>query len=223
MSLIIEYPSEINKLGPILRTSKGMFSHSVGMKYLGSLLSSAATATPLDGSVRLHPKYDNSRFVYVGRSYGVGSSPGLIVHYIYNQSSESVLSDTGEDMLYAAQGNLPDSNNDPEYSVYVGHGTSATVAIGVAHPITSPRRYLAIAAGSSYAMLNATQCAIDFNPSLFDVSVGLPGWNIIVTRLADAAEINPTRNLTKTAMRQLELISNDQTNIYISRRRLLKL
>jgi hypothetical protein len=239
MSLITEYPSEVNKLGPILRTSKGMFSYSVGMKYLGSLLSSAATATPLDGNVRLHPKYDNSRFVYAGRSYGVGSSPGLtddfifendlavsysyresgyepIVHCIYNQSSEFVLSDIGEDMLYAAKGNLPDSNNDPEYSVYVGHGTSAIVAIGVAHPVTSPRRHLAIAAGSSYALLNATQCTIDFNPSLFDVSVGLPGRNITVTRLADAADIDPTRNLTKTAMRQLELISNDQTNLYVS-------
>lgn len=239
MSLITEYPSEIDKLGPILRTSKGMFSYAVGMKYLGSLLSSAATATPLDGSLRQHPKYDNSRFVYMGRSYGVGSSPGLtddsilqsalatsyfyqepgyepVVHCIYNQSTEFVLSDIGEDMLYAASGNLPDSDGDPEYSVYVGHGTSAIVAIGVAHQITSPRRYVAIAAGSSYGMLNATQCTVDFHASLFNVSVRLPGRNITVTRLSDAPDIDASKNLTKTTVRQLELIANDQTNIYVS-------
>lgn len=211
------------------------------MKYLGSLFSSAATATSLDGNVRIHPKFDNSGFFFVGRSYGVRSPPGLtddhmlddslavsyiyqepsytpIAHCIYNESSQFVLDDnTSSAMVYAAEGTLPDNGSFPEYNNFVGHGMSAIVGIGVAYPITSPRRFLAIAAGSSCAMLNATQCTIDFEPSLSDVSVELFGRNITVTRLADnTPDIDPSRTLTKTAMRQLELISNDQTNIYVS-------
>ncbi|MCJ1468554.1 hypothetical protein MMC07_007183 [Pseudocyphellaria aurata] len=41
------------------------------------LLSSGGSATPVDGSVRIHSKLDNPFWQYRGRSYGVGSSMGL--------------------------------------------------------------------------------------------------------------------------------------------------
>lgn len=44
----------------------------------GPLLNSASTATTLTGIPRLHPKLDNPKWTYHGRSYGVGSSPGLM-------------------------------------------------------------------------------------------------------------------------------------------------
>lgn len=44
----------------------------------GLLLSSASSASATDGSETLHAKLDKTGFVYVNRSYGVGSAAGLI-------------------------------------------------------------------------------------------------------------------------------------------------
>ncbi len=44
---------------------------------LGSLVASAASATTVDGGIRQHPKFDNTRYTFNGRSYGVGASAGL--------------------------------------------------------------------------------------------------------------------------------------------------
>lgn len=71
-------PSEINDHGPVLRSRKGVFSFAVGMQMKGSLLASAASATTVDGSVGRHAKLDSSGLTYIGRSYGVGSSVGLL-------------------------------------------------------------------------------------------------------------------------------------------------
>ena len=240
VSLIHEYPSEINSLGPILQSPKGLFSYSVGMKYLGLLLSSAATATTLDGSIRTHAKFDTTRYVYTGRSYGVGGSVGLldsvtnndtlvtsytyrepgyepVVNCIYNASSEFILEDAGQTWLYTATGYLPDSPvGEPESSAYVGHDLSAIVAMGVAYDVASERKYVGIAAGSSYGFLDQIQCSIDFKPSMFEVTVSLPAKNINVTRISETPDIDPTEMLRKTSMRQFELIANDQTSLYVS-------
>src|SRR6202034_1042355 len=52
VSLIQEYPMQINNEGPVVRSRQGLFSYSVGVKYLGQLLSSAASATMPDNSIR---------------------------------------------------------------------------------------------------------------------------------------------------------------------------
>lgn len=44
----------------------------------GLLLSSAGSATPSSGSVRKHSKIDSADWTYLGRSYGVGASVGLV-------------------------------------------------------------------------------------------------------------------------------------------------
>jgi hypothetical protein len=44
----------------------------------GSLLASAASATPVDGSTRQHRKPDYSQYTYSGHSYGVAASAGLL-------------------------------------------------------------------------------------------------------------------------------------------------
>ena len=240
VSLIHEYPSEINSLGPILQSPKGLFSYSVGMKYLGLLLSSAATATTSDGSIRTHAKFDTTRYVYTGRSYGVGGSVGLldsvtkndtlitsytylepgyepVVNCIYNTSSEFYLEEPGQGYLYTATGYMPDSiEGEPETSTYVGHDLSAIVALGVAYDLASERKYVSMAAGSSYGFLDQVQCSIDFKPSMFEVTVSLPEKNINVTRISETHDIEPTEILRKTSMRQFELIANDQTSLYVS-------
>lgn len=60
--------------------ANGTFTSCPGLYESGALLSSAASATTIDGSLRNHSKFgDNSAYRYVGRSYGAGASVGLTV------------------------------------------------------------------------------------------------------------------------------------------------
>ncbi|KAI9722430.1 MAG: hypothetical protein M1828_004797 [Chrysothrix sp. TS-e1954] len=240
MRLIKEYPSEGSDPTPSTWTSRGLFSYVVGMKFQGLLLSSVASAWTTDGRIRMHNKFDYTGYRYAGRSYGVGSSAGLIddhlssnprtVSYqyqepgyntaatcVYNASSEFVLMETYDTMLWSASGPVPDSPiQSPEYSVYIGRGSNVIVAIGVTGKIERPR-YVAFAAGANYSILNNVQCEISFSPALFNVTTHLEGRNITVTpNTISTPDIDPTGVLVKTAMRQYELIANDQTNIYVS-------
>lgn len=240
-SNIREFASEIDREGPILRTSKGLFAYSVGLQLQGSLLDAASSATPIGGLTRVHKKLDESGFTYVGRSYGMGAAVGLVdddltadeslleysyeeigfdtsVACIYNASSQFILVEDVND-TWDAYGNLPNSGDvGPELSTYVGHSVDTVVAIGVGRNPDDPRRMLAMAAGASYRHLNATQCGMHFRPARFNVSVNLAGRNITVQPAAydDVPEIPVQRNLTQTLMRQYELISNSQTSLYIS-------
>ncbi|KAF2277086.1 uncharacterized protein EI97DRAFT_375880 [Westerdykella ornata] len=240
VSLIREYPMEIGTSGPSLRTQKGFFTYSVGVQHVGNLLSSAASASSSTTGKRLvHPKLDNTQFSYIGRSYGVGAPAGLTdmsissnsqvagyiyqeegylcnVTCIYNRTSAFRLRGPVAEWIYEASGNLPDSVDSGEMSAYIGHTGDAIVAIGVAHSERSPRRYLALAAGPSYAFLNSTQCALDFTPHLFNVTVDIANLNISVVPANPIPDFNPQRNLTRTVMRQFELLSNDLTNLYVS-------
>lgn len=244
-SNIKEYPSEVHSTGPTLRSPLGYFTYSVGVQMQGSLLASASAATSVDGSVRQHSKLDYTHFNYFGRSYGVGASVGLSdsavlgqslhlsysfietgfetsVSCLYNSTSDYKLqSDTGygpdvDTSRFAATGELPNSiPGEPEFSVYFGHGPKAIVAIGVGRDWNNPRPALGIAAGEYYKHLDKIQCAFDFKPTVFNVSVGVAERNITVTPIRSASAFNP-QNLTQVLTRQFELIANDQTNIYVS-------
>ncbi|TGO83357.1 hypothetical protein BPOR_0659g00010 [Botrytis porri] len=239
MSSVREWPSEINSSGPTLRSDRGFFTYSPAMAYQGLLSQSISTATTMDGSPRQHAKYDNSKFMYVGRSFGIGASVGLSDDYIfdtsivtgytfqeigysaetsciYNQSSDFKLVNDGL-QLFAARGFLPDSTSS-EFSVYLGHKSNSIVAFGVAADNTGYNpRYLGIAAGSDYGNLNKAQCRTEFKPTLFDVSVVLSDKTITVTPTnIPAIDIEPSGNLTHVLERQFELSSNDMSNIYQS-------
>lgn len=176
----------------------------------GGILTSAASATPIDGKERRHAKIDYSGFTYIGRSYGIGAVMGLLdesifedtmaqaytyrevgyethVACMYNTSSRFRLFKLGGvDSMFIAKGNLPNSPpRDPEYSLYIGHTSDTVVAIGVGHTTTpdDPQRMLAITAGDSYGNLNATQCRFEYVPRVFEVSVGLGDRNVTVTPL----------------------------------------
>jgi hypothetical protein len=146
---------------------------------------------------------------------------GTAVRCSYNVSSQYVITDTlGLDMLYAAQGKLPNSN-EPEYSVMVGHTKDAIVSMGVGRNRTDPRRIVAIASGNSYQNLNSTQCTLDYVPTKFRVTVGLQERNITVTPVVELPSVvyqpfSAEANLTSVVTRQLEIISNAQTNLYVS-------
>ncbi|KAF1950982.1 hypothetical protein CC80DRAFT_576383 [Byssothecium circinans] len=239
VSMIKEYPMVIGKAGPSFRNQKGFFTYSPGQHLIGPLLSSAAAASSVGIKKQVHPKIDNTQFSYRGRSYGVGAPVGLMdqmissnfqaagyvyqeagylinVSCVYNLTSNFVLSGPVNEWIYAASGDLPDSDGGPEYSNYIGHDGKAIVAMGVAWSDRSPRRYLAIAAGEAYAFLNSTQCELDFTPTLFNVTVDLSNLNITVFPAQTITDFNPERNLTRTVVRQFELLSNDMTNLYVS-------
>ncbi|KAK7702018.1 hypothetical protein SLS64_009879 [Diaporthe eres] len=216
-SLIAEYASEVGAdAPPDVRGTKGYFTYKVGVGLTGELLRAAASATPTGDQPRNHQKNDNTQFTYIGRSYGVGSSVGLLddttpsdtlalaltfkevgydasVSCAYNASADFVLEALGSGDIdaFAAKGELPNSvPGDPEYSTYVGWGARSVVAIGVGRDANSTRHTLGIAAGEAYAHLNATQCDISFASALFDVAVSLRGRNISVTR----ASTGPTND-----------------------------
>jgi hypothetical protein len=242
VSLIHEYPSEFNNQADEMevRTTKGLFTYDVGMRFQGALLSSGSDASTVDGSPRQHKKLDNTGMTYDGRSYGVGAAVGLddddilndnlIVGYqyqepgystevscIYNTTSAFQVFEIGPGypFLWQASGTLPNSDA-PELSDYVGHDGSAIVAIGVAAGAINGSQYLAIAAGSSYSFLNSTQCVFTFVPTLFNVSVAKQTSTITVTPGISAPNIDETNMLAHTSVRQFELIANDQTNLYQS-------
>ncbi|KAJ5610819.1 hypothetical protein N7510_007538 [Penicillium lagena] len=246
LSLIKEYPSQIDETGLSVRNAKGYFTYSVGLGLLNSLLASASSASTVDGGTRNHNKLDYTRYSYHGRSYGAGASPGLSdlavpaishapnytyrednleasVSCIHNGSSLFHLGKTDEQNLYAATGYLPDSTV-AEYSVYVGWSEHPIVSIGVAHhpsPFTD-KLYMAIAAGSDYAALNKAQCTVNFTPASFNISVDIQKRNITVRKEATSASANSIRNIDPdhtvayVVMRQLELIANDLTSFYRS-------
>jgi hypothetical protein len=240
VSLIKEYPMEMGSAGPSFRNQKGFFTYCPGQQLIGPLLSSAAAASSVGMKNQVHPKMDNTQFSYRGRSYGVGAPVGLMdqlissnyqaagyvyeeegylanVSCIYNQTSAFALSGPVDEWIYAASGNLPDSTDGPEYSNFIGHTGKAIVAMGVAWSDRSPRNYIALTAGEAYAYLNSTQCEITFTPTLFNVSVDLSNLNITVLPTdTEIPDFNPQRNITRTVVRQFEILSNDLTNLYVS-------
>ena len=206
---------------------------------LGSLAASAASATTVDGGVRQHTEFDNTRYTYNGRSYGIGASAGLAdssimddplalsymfqenglradVECIYNSSTQFVITSGEDTFIYPVIGFLPDSGSNEEYSDYLGHESDAIVAIGVTTNKDSTERILGIAAGKSYDTLNATQCTITFIPRTFNVSVSLSDHSINITDSSSGIDFAASRNLTHVLTRQFELIANDQTNLYVS-------
>ncbi|OIW26487.1 hypothetical protein CONLIGDRAFT_553966, partial [Coniochaeta ligniaria NRRL 30616] len=197
-----------NRTGlPSTSAREGLFTFNVGERFIGPLLQAAFTATTVDGSPRMHTKLDYTGFNYIGRSYGVGTSAGLLdssiltnrlatyytyqepgyraeVTCIYNSSSMYLLTNpTGSAdtvSIWVAEGYLPNSGGRQEFARYPSYSTGNIVAIGVATGTDSPGRMFGIAAGENYTNLNNTQCSTDFVPDLFNVTVNLTGRNITV-------------------------------------------
>ncbi|KZL64173.1 hypothetical protein CI238_00662 [Colletotrichum incanum] len=238
-TLIKEYPIESSQLGPSATTKDGVFSYSVGTKLLNGLIESGSSATTPDRTIRIHPKIDNTRFFYKGRSYGVGSSVGIedslirgqssvrMYHFQeagyvaqvechYNRSMDFHIESEYPHRTFAVTGFLPDTVGSAQWSEYIGQTQSSIVAVGVAHSPDSPRRYISIAAGDHYGALNATQCTIDFLPTMFQVSVDVKDRIIAVTPLMGIEDFDAQRTLTRTVVRQFNLIANSLMSFHES-------
>lgn len=93
------------------------------------------------------------------------------------------------------------------------------MAIGVYSETDSTRRILGIAAGDGYEFLNATQCETFYEPTIFNVSVGIAGKNITVSPVTSnesVQDIEPSGMLTSLTNWQFSTIASDQTSLYSS-------
>ncbi|GKT49616.1 uncharacterized protein ColSpa_09797 [Colletotrichum spaethianum] len=126
----------------------------------------------------------------------------------YNRSMDFRIESEYPHRTFAVTGFLPDTVGSAEWSEYIGQSPSSILAVGVARSTESPRRYISIAAGNHYRALNATQCTVDFLPTLFQVSVRVKDRSIVVTPLMGIKDFDTQRTLTRTAVRQFDLIAN---------------
>ncbi|KAK2773300.1 hypothetical protein CKAH01_03760 [Colletotrichum kahawae] len=214
----------------LVETNERSFTSSGGSNLLKSLFGAKPSATR-------QPKLDATGYFFEGRSYGVASSVGIAdnglkksvrkyrfeqvgylpqVECLYNSSTNFRIEKEYPHRTFAVTGFLPDSVGSAQWSEYIGATSDSIVAIGVADSPHSPRRYISIAAGENYRALNTTECTVDFVPTLFQVSVDVKDKSISVVPMsgAEVQNIDPERILTRSAVRQLDLMSNSLQSFY---------
>ncbi|KAJ5018400.1 hypothetical protein K4K57_005286 [Colletotrichum sp. SAR 10_99] len=208
----------------LLDTNDGTFTFSVDSNLLKSLIGSKSSATR-------QPTFEGTGYFFEGRSYGVASSVGIPddglkksvrkyrfeevgylpqVECLHNSSTNFRIGKEYPHRTFAVTGFLPDSVGSAQWSEYIGATSDSIVAIGVADSPQSPRRYISIAAGEKYRVLNTTQCTVDFVPALFQVTVAVKDKSIGVVPMSgvDVQDIDPERILTRSAVKELDSMSN---------------
>ncbi|CAI0649621.1 unnamed protein product [Colletotrichum noveboracense] len=205
-------------------TNDGTSTSSISPNLLKSLIGFKLSASR-------QPKLDNTDYIFEGRMYGVASSVGITdnglkksvrkyrfeevgylpqVGCLYNSSTNFRIGKEYPHRTFAVTGFLPDSVGSAQWSEYIGATSDFIVAIGVADSPQSPRRYISIAAGEKYRVLNTTQCTVDFVPTWFQVTVDVKDKSVGVVPMSgvDVQDIDPERILTRSAARELDSMSN---------------
>lgn len=228
-----------------LRNAQGMFTYSPNYELQGRILNLAASATSRDNTTQKHAKIDNTQFSYEGRSFGVGSSVGLVDVLLNNSST---LSYNYTEIGYRAQvGCFKNStlnwtlsgvktSQDITYpNMYIASGTHANGAsdfyaacgirssdeiVALAGQAYKGQNLFSIASGRRYSAFNGTQCNVTFSPTNFSVSVNLTQRMITVTPLPlqlQVPDINPGGKLIAITMRMLTSFSQlNACNLYTS-------
>ena len=204
----------------VSHTDAGAFSYTPGVANSGLILNNAAAAISINDTIFRHSKNDLTQYLYKGRSYGVGASPGLVdppgsnsslTSYNYSeigyQTSVSCIKNTSSlwgwtiaqdntgrayPSILFANGSFPDGTMD-NYA-QMGYARSDTIVSLGGHTNTESG-FLAIAGGSQYAELNYTQCAINFVPTNFTIGVDVVQRVINVTVKVtgtDIIDMDPT-------------------------------
>ena len=214
---------------PSIRSDKGIFTYSPNYDLQDLILNAAASATSRDGTAQNHSKIDNSRYSYTGRSFGVGSSAGLVadslnslsaLSYSYNETgyraqvgcimnttSNWTISDYGFSQdgfspnIYIASGTLPNGASD--FYAACGLASSDQIAALIGHAFNG-QNIFAIAAGQAYNALNGVQCNVTFSPAAFTIDVDTIQLTIAVTPLVQQApviDIEPSGSIIAITMR----------------------
>lgn len=149
------YMQTWNNASTAVQNSYGTFSYSPVRDLSGMILTKAASASTMDGSISVHTKNDKSGYVYQGRSYGVGNSAGLMsdllveayqytetgyntaINCIYNSSTNYRLdlaqnsTDLSIPKIYIAHGDLPNGNAGGGYTLPGLGSQDNIVAVGL--------------------------------------------------------------------------------------------
>ncbi len=190
---------------------KGVFTYTPNFELQGIILDQAATASSRNSSTPTHAKLDYSQYAYEGRSFGVGSSVGLVdstvgslgplgynytevgyqseVHCIKNDTlnwsiSDVVVEPTNREIypeIYLVNGTLS-NGAEVNYTACGIMGPSNTAAL--AGQALNGENISAFAAGRYYGRLNKTQGTVDFKPTNFSVAVNITTRTITVTPLS---------------------------------------
>ncbi|KUJ19686.1 uncharacterized protein LY89DRAFT_779606 [Mollisia scopiformis] len=125
--------------------------------------------------------------------------------------------------IFEAKGQLPDGSNINSTSFYTTWGWSVdeTVAWQTTNSTYNPN-YISTAAGFNYKFMNATQCTINFIPTMFDIMVTYPSQsspNMVITVTPNSDEplenaVDPTWHLQTLVLEQITALSMVSTTLY---------
>lgn len=174
----------------------GMFANSPNYDLVDQISTQAASASGTSNVTQPNRKFDNSRYLYAGRSYGVDSSVGLAdevfvqnttqrygsneygyltqVQSIRNNTSDWAIHETeyefegGLPNLYAVAGTLANGQSEEHVACNLGSPDNIVALLGSHKQDT---KVFAIAAGKDDTALDKIQCTVDFIPAAFSVSV----------------------------------------------------
>ena len=208
---------------PSKRNASGVFSYSPNYDFIGLILNQAASSNNV---TEAHKKLDNSRYSYMGRSYGVGSSVGLADQHHelsknttpgYNYRENGYL--TGVSCIVNNTSNWKLYNRSPQTgkstypNMYLatgtlanGHGEGyAACGLGSSENITvlggssyNNSNGFSIAAGSMYSALDKVQCTVDFVSTTFLISVNRTELLIAVNPLENSTLETQPENMEPT-------------------------
>ncbi|RFU24567.1 hypothetical protein B7463_g11774, partial [Scytalidium lignicola] len=215
--------------------SLGTFSDYVARYFLSSLLIIGAHASNASQTVS---RFDNTQMLYVGRSYGVGASVGLLDQhlseyghkgqdylegYTYNETGFSTVVNCSYNRENPWQLVEVQEEDEGMPALYWAKGTDAAIVAWTSciNPQTvnvkNQTATIYIAAGDQYAPLKNVTCTVRYEPKLFNIEVSRVGKNISVTPLSDfTGTLDPEWHIRNLALEQLQLISQSSTTLYFS-------
>lgn len=176
--------------------------------YQAALLASAREASQSDG-LRNHSKPDNAMWTYHGRSYGLGSSQGLVtvqdvpqdynlLGYTYNETgylasvhcarndSSALTFEFSKNVdnvdIWEITGTLPNSISSEFYPVMAWHRDSLDDATVLAWVGVSNKgsHMIGVLASEQYGNFSNIECTVSFEPTIFSVTVNSTTQDLIV-------------------------------------------
>lgn len=203
-----------------------------------------AKNTTLNNLVKGQRKFDNFGYSYIGRSFGVGSSVGLVDYSInrldtlaynyteigYRTQVDCLLNSTSEwklfemgvttDMtypnVYQASGRV---NGQYEHYAACGLGNSDLIVALIGSSLNGSNVF-AITVGKHYGSLDGIQCSVTFTPTKFSISVNVSQGTLLVLPLVSqtpVVDIEPSGKIVANAMRIPTSISQQNAcNLYRS-------
>lgn len=194
------------------RNQSSVFTYSPNYDLIGVILNQAAS--PGNST---HVKTDNTRYSYAGRSYGIGSSVGLVdqdlsqntnlsyeyietgylteVSCIVNSSSAWLFAHTEYTSEYAAYPNIYLLNGtlaNGNLERYAACGLqSSDYIFALVGSSNNGNNIFSIAAGRNYTAFDKVQCSVDFKPTNFRVAANRTDLLISVNPLNSTQDTRP--------------------------------